>query len=418
MIPWAGRASVREATRGSTLVLGPDHLANDCVIYWVMARSSARRQSTPLLVGMDRGGGPQVRTLARRPFKREDIDEGWLQDLIYRHPALLSVEEIEPDYGPLIPLGREVPTDVGPIDCLYISPNGLLTLVEAKLWKNPEARREVVGQILDYANHLASWNYEDLDAYARRTTGTGLWELLTRRAGDLLDLEEAEFIDAVTRNLNRVRFLLLIVGDGIKESTETLAAFLQGTPDLRFTLALIEMRVYDMPAGEDLLVVPAVVARTREMVRAVIDVRDESGRVRVTTPEPETPSQRAQDLRSRINDLSFYDSIKAALGPEGVVAAHAFLDAAEAREWVRVQSGDASRMVRIADPGGSGGFTLFGIHKNGHLFVGWLAGQTVRSGIEFTGSRAETYLSRFPRSWAASSSPPAIVRHPSSGVRS
>ncbi|MBA3891657.1 MAG: hypothetical protein H0X64_14120 [Gemmatimonadaceae bacterium] len=49
-------------------------------------------------------------------------------------------------------------------------------------------------------------------------------------------------------------------------------------------------------------------------------------------------------------------------------------------------------MVRIADPGGSGGFTLFGIHKNGHLFVGWLAGQTVRSGIEFIGSPAETYL--------------------------
>jgi hypothetical protein len=357
-----------------------------------MAGSSARRQSTPLLVARSGNGEHLARPLARRPFKRDDIDEGWLQDLIYRHPALLSVEEIEPDYSPLIPLGREVPTDVGPIDCLYISPNGLLTLVEAKLWKNPEARREVVGQILDYANHLAGWNYEDLDAYARRTIGTRLWDLLEARAGELLDLEEAEFIDAVTRNLSRGRFLLLIVGDGIKESTETLAAFLQGTPDLRFTLALIEMRVYDMPGGEDLLVVPAVVARTREMVRAVIDVRDEGGRIRVTTPEAEPPLQRGQDYRTRIDDLSFYDSIKAALGPEGVIAARAFLDAAEERDWVRVEPGDASRMVRVVDPGGSGSFTLFGVHKLGHLFVGWLAGQTVRAGIEFTGSPAETYL--------------------------
>ncbi len=34
-------------------------------------------------------------------------------------------------------------------------------LVEAKLWRNPEARRKVIGQILDYAKELSRWNYED-----------------------------------------------------------------------------------------------------------------------------------------------------------------------------------------------------------------------------------------------------------------
>ena len=33
---------------------------------------------------------------------------------------------------------------------------------EFKLWRNPHARREVIGQILDYAKDLASWSYEDL----------------------------------------------------------------------------------------------------------------------------------------------------------------------------------------------------------------------------------------------------------------
>ena len=39
---------------------------------------------------------------------------------------------------------------------------GYLTLVETKLWRNPEARRTVVAQIIDYASHLSTWTYDDL----------------------------------------------------------------------------------------------------------------------------------------------------------------------------------------------------------------------------------------------------------------
>ena len=36
------------------------------------------------------------------------------------------------------------------------------TLAECKRWHNPLARREVIGQILDDVEDLASWEYEDL----------------------------------------------------------------------------------------------------------------------------------------------------------------------------------------------------------------------------------------------------------------
>ena len=91
------------------------------------------------------------------------FSEGWLQNFIFTHHRTLPIDEVEPAFGPLIPVCRELRTKAGPVDLLFINHNGLLTLVECKLWKNPEARREVVGQILDYAKELSQWSYTDLE---------------------------------------------------------------------------------------------------------------------------------------------------------------------------------------------------------------------------------------------------------------
>ena len=61
------------------------------------------------------------------------------------------------------------------------------------------------------------------------------------------DVEEAAFVDSVNRNLENGRFLLLVVGDGIRESVEAMTEFLTGTPRLHFTLALVELEIYEMP---------------------------------------------------------------------------------------------------------------------------------------------------------------------------
>ena len=74
------------------------------------------------------------------------FNESWLQELLDNYPEILPVNEIEPVFWPLVPIGREVQTKAGPIDNLFISKEGYPVLVETKLWRNPQAKREVVAQ--------------------------------------------------------------------------------------------------------------------------------------------------------------------------------------------------------------------------------------------------------------------------------
>ena len=61
------------------------------------------------------------------------------------------MDQIEPGIGRLIPVCMELPLSVGPVDNLLVTPEGNVVMVEVKLWSNPEARRKVVAQALDYA---------------------------------------------------------------------------------------------------------------------------------------------------------------------------------------------------------------------------------------------------------------------------
>ncbi len=186
----------------------------------------------------------------RIPFRQRTLDEGRLQKLIRDNPELLPTDEIESIYSPLIPIGREVPTNVGSIDNLFISPQGYLTIVETKLWRNPEARRKVVGQIIDYAKKVKNWTYSSLEERVRsynqqyREANLSIFEMLQLELGYIEEENEASFIDSVSENLRQGRFLLLVVGDGIHESVEEMAKFLTQTPQLHFTLALVELQVF------------------------------------------------------------------------------------------------------------------------------------------------------------------------------
>jgi len=52
----------------------------------------------------------------------------------------------------------------GSLDNLFITREGQLVLVEAKLWRNPEARRKVVAQALDYAAAVFRMSYGELES--------------------------------------------------------------------------------------------------------------------------------------------------------------------------------------------------------------------------------------------------------------
>lgn len=220
--------------------------------------------------------------------------EAWLQDMLFKHPEILPVADIDASFGPLLPLCCELRTEAGPIDIAYINPNGHLTLVECKLWRNPEARRKVVAQVLDYARAITRWSYSDLQrqvAVATRRQGNIPFEVARSAAPNLT---EHHFADAVSRTMRSGRFLLLIAGDGIREDVGALAELINRNAASGFAFGLVEVALYQLGDG-GLAVQPRVIARTQIIERHVVVVRDTAGALMVaplSANEPEAPSLR------------------------------------------------------------------------------------------------------------------------------
>ncbi len=252
-------------------------------------------------------------SLERVNFTKDDAtiyDEAWLQNLLFNHPKILPINEVESVFNPLIPICYELPTNAGPIDNFFINDEGLITLVECKLWRNPDARRDVIGQILDYAKEISRWSYEDLLEAVRKNTGSEgnvLYEIVKSYRGDV---DEIVFVDSVTRNLKRGNFLLLIVGDGIREGVENIANFLQRHAGLHFTFGLVELGIFKMPANlsSGYIIEPRILVRTVEIERAVI--RAEHFFVSIEEPPSQIITHRQAGRRSTITETEFYEDLE------------------------------------------------------------------------------------------------------------
>ncbi len=210
-----------------------------------------------------------TKNLLRVPFMQGAFSEAWLQELIAKHPELLQSEEIGSEYSQLVCIGREVKVgsgeNTGYIDNLYVSSSGHIVVVETKLFRNQEARRTVVAQIIDYAKDLQRWDCEDLDEvasdYSYRASGQAYRAFdMMLAAGYLTAADSARFIDAVNRNLKAANFLLLIVGDGIRSGVERLAEFITSYSALPFNLGLLELEVYQHSSG--MVVIPNMLTKT------------------------------------------------------------------------------------------------------------------------------------------------------------
>lgn len=314
----------------------------------------------------------------------ETFDEPWLQEFLFTHSDVLPIAEIEAAFGRMIPVCRELGTKAGPLDILFINREGLLTVVECKLWNNPEARRTVLGQILDYAKELSSWSYEELESAikkARKGRTDSLYQLV---ANDHDETDESDFIDNVKRNLRRGRFLLLIVGSGIREGVERLSDFLQRHAHLNFTLALVEVAIFRLPesVGGGHLVLPRVVAQTVEVERAVI--RIEEGRIVAELPAEKGTSP---GTRTKISEQAFYEKL-AKVDAKTSQDLRAFLDRAKKMNLF-VESGQNSLMVKYISDDIELNFGIF--RTNGEFLNKRIAHLTERIGNPEIG---ETYLTR------------------------
>lgn len=118
--------------------------------------------------------------LEEEPFPTEDE----LQELIAKHPELLDGEQIRPDEPRRwILVTREKSISDSPaasarwaLDHLMVDQDARPTLVEVKRGNNPEIRRTVVGQLLEYAaNASVTWKAEELrDSFEATSKSRGL----------------------------------------------------------------------------------------------------------------------------------------------------------------------------------------------------------------------------------------------------
>lgn len=273
----------------------------------------------PILMPKSSEAGAVTR-LEKISYDREEAegtghDEKWLQRTIHRNSEILPFGELEPAYQPVVPVCMELTTPRRYVDNFYVTPHGRLIFAECKLWRNPEARRKVVAQVLDYIESMSRWTCEDLEIAATRANSsreTGK----TRRLYDLIEqmpdsLDEPSFYDAVSRHLRLGRGLFLIVGDGIREEAETLVDHVDAHPGPHFSLALVEIAGFRLPDDLGYLFQPRTIARTVNVERAVVRVVE--GQSSVSGPVRPAWAA-ARSTPANLSEAEFFEGLAARRG--------------------------------------------------------------------------------------------------------
>ena len=188
--------------------------------------------------------------LTEEPFETEDL----LQELIGQHPELLAGEQMDPG-DPLrwILIRREMPIEGWALDHLLIDQHARPTLVEVKRGSNREIRREVVGQMLDYAANAANvWSERDMRRIFEENSDDPDGEI-----GSLLQEDEDPDIDGfweqVATNLAANRLRLLFVADQIPNELERVVKFLNEYTRDNLEVLAVEVKQYPGRFGDALV---------------------------------------------------------------------------------------------------------------------------------------------------------------------
>jgi len=210
----------------------------------------------------------RLEPMQEEPFAAEDK----LQELVADYPGLLSGEQMNPAHPRrFILIGREqgIADIIGgghrwSLDHLLIDQDAIPTLVEAKRQANSEIRREIVGQMMDYAAHATqTWNVGDIrQAFEERVSAAGqdpdivLSELLQAEG----ETDSDAFWQQVETNLRAARLRLLFVADGIPEELTRVVEFLnEQMPGIE--VLAVEIKQFRGETDSSVLV-PRVIGRT------------------------------------------------------------------------------------------------------------------------------------------------------------
>jgi hypothetical protein len=211
----------------------------------------------------------KLHELREQPYEREAL----LQELLADFPALLAGELVDADVPRRwLLISREMGvTDAEDgsnrwaIDHLFVDQDGIPTIVEVKRSSDTRIRREVIGQVLEYAaNAVSYWPVEKLQATfeARcRSEASDPEERLQAFLGG--GVETAGFWSTVKTNLKAGKIRILLVGDSIPSEVRRIVEFLNGQMTSAEILA-VEIKQFGNETLKTL--VPRVYGQTEQAV--------------------------------------------------------------------------------------------------------------------------------------------------------
>lgn len=203
---------------------------------------------------------PLIKPDGNSPWKRmASAPYAWEKDLQHLLqtasaeliPADPSLDETHYVYA------REVPSPAGPIDLVGIGSSGSVTLMECKLANNRQIKREVVGQVLDYAAALWETDLHSLVASFRRDGGADPFDALRAQFGDKADAFDMDRCRAeVERRLRDGDFRLLIAVDEIDADLRRIVQYVNRRAATGGGLKLVALAFPRYEAGATQVLVP------------------------------------------------------------------------------------------------------------------------------------------------------------------
>jgi hypothetical protein len=192
-------------------------------------------------------------------------DENKLQDLIARYSDLIGDGD-----GDLLLVSREQAigdskdsADRWSIDHLFVTRDAIPVLVEVKRAVDTRLRREVIGQLLEYAaNGSVFWSAADAAQSFAKTcleNGDTPEEVLSEFLGEAE--ETAGFWERVESNLRDGRLKLLIVADQIPSELARIVEFMND--QMRAEVLAIELRYFESTDGR-LTLAPRTIGQTEK----------------------------------------------------------------------------------------------------------------------------------------------------------
>jgi hypothetical protein len=292
--------------------------------------------------------------MTEQAYDSEDL----LQELLADYPNLLAGDQIDaaaPRRWLLVSremslASEEYGAGRWSVDHLFLDQDAIPTIVEVKRSTDTRIRREVVGQMLDYAaNAVVYWPVDRLRAQfeaGREDPEQTLLELL-----EDTEANSEEFWQKVKTNLQAGKVRLVFVSDEIPTELRRIVEFLNQQMDPAEVLA-VEIKQYISQTSKLKTLIPRVIGQT------------------VEAQQRKTGSPRGS---KQWNESSFFHELEVRRGPEEAAVARKLLEWGKSRTtgiWWGKGGTDGAFFPDLSYKGNTAtGLRVFGVYAYGSIEI-------------------------------------------------